>query len=134
MSFKTLLLVIAISATLPSCKKDLATPWVGTYTGVAGSNNLNRVVISKVNESTIKMELQTGGGSLYYTYTTISNGKLASASAVAISEDGTIFGAGSGGVYHFSGGGSLSGNTLTLNGSATQTGATTLYYTFTGSK
>lgn len=105
---------------------------VGTYVGVAGSSSINHVVISKVDESTIKIELQTGTSGVYYTYATIGSGKVTSSSAVAINEDGSVFGYS--GLYHFSGGGSLSGNNLTLNGSATQSGATTLYYTFQGSK
>lgn len=129
---KTLLFIaILLITSFSSCKKDLATAWIGTYTGTAGTNTFNQVVITKVDDSTIKMELKALAG-ISYTYTTIGSGKLASANSVAISEDGTI--TGYTGTWHFSGGGSLNGNTLTLNGSATQAGQSTLYYTFTGSK
>ena len=66
------------------------------------------------------------------TYATVGNGKLGSPNVVTISEDGTI--AGYSGTWHFTGSGTLSGNTLSLNGAATQTGQSTLYYTFNGSK
>ncbi len=133
MKFKLIILSAVFAFALSSCKKDLATAWVGTYNGTTGgSNNLNRVVITKVNDNTIKMELQASVGSLYYTYATIGNGNLASATTVSISEDGTV--TSYSGTYRFTGGGTLNGNTLTLSGAATQTGQSTLYYAFSGSK
>ncbi len=132
MKTKLLFVAFALSSFLSSCKKDLVTAWVGTYIGVAGSTTVNHVVISKVDDSTIKIELQTGVGGTYYTYATMGSGKVTTSSSVAINEDGTVYGYT--GLYHITGGGSLSGNNLTLNGSATQSGAATLYYTFQGSK
>ena len=132
MKTKLLFVVLTLITFLPSCKKDLATAWVGTYTGIAGSSTVNRVVISKVDDSTIKIELQAGVTGTFYTYTTLASGKLTTSSAVAINEDGTVYGYT--GLYHISGGGSLSGNNLTLSGTATQSGSSTLYYTFQGSK
>ena len=132
MKTKLLFVTLVLITFLPSCKKDLATAWVGTYIGVAGSSTVNRVVVSKVDDSTIKIELQASVGGGYYTFATIGSGKLNSSTAVTINEDGTVYGYL--GLYHITGGGSLSGNNLTLNGKATQTGATTLYYTFQGSK
>ncbi len=129
-SFLGILTVLLIT-TLSSCQKDWAEQWIGTYTGTAGSNTFNRVVVSKVNNKTIKMELQTLVLGSPYTYATIGNGKLNSETTVSISEDGTV--AGYSGTYTFTGGGTLNGNTLTLSGAAAQPGAT-LYYTFTGSK
>ncbi len=132
MKARLLFVALLLVAFLPSCKKDLATPWVGTYVGVAGSSTINHVVISKVDDSTIKIELQSGVSGTYYTYATMGSGKLTTSSSVAINEDGTVYGYT--GLYHITGGGSINGNNLTLNGSATQSGANTLYYTFQGSK
>lgn len=133
---KTTMLLSAMAllflVSLSSCQKDWAEQWIGTYTGTAGSNTFNRVVVSKVNNKTIKMELQTLVLGSPYTYATIGNGKLNSETTVSISEDGTV--AGYSGTYTFTGGGTINGNTLTVSGAAAQPGASTLYYTFTGSK
>ena len=132
MKTKLILIAIVLIAALPSCQKDLATNWTGTYNGTVGiSNTFSRVVVTKVNNTTIKMELQSGALGTYYTYATVGNGKVTS-NTVTINEDGSVYGYT--GTYHFSGGGTLNGNTLTVTGQATQTGATTLLYTFTGSK
>ena len=133
MKIKLTLIAAVFILALSSCKKDLATAWIGTYNGsTSGGNNVSRVVITKVNDNTIKIELQTNVLGAYYTYATIVNGSLTSANAVGINEDGTVYVYT--GTWHFSGGGSLSVNALTLNGSATQTGQSTLYYAFSGSK
>ena len=131
MKTKLLLLAIVFTMALSSCQKDLATDWIGTYTGVSGST-FSRVVITKIDDKTIKLDLQTNILSAYYTYATVANGKLSSSTLLVVNEDGTI--ANSSGTWHFSGAGNRDGNTLTLNGSATQTGQTTQNYTFTGSK
>ena len=129
---KTILFIsLALTTILPSCKKDLATAWVGTYTGTAGSNTFNQVVITKVDDATIKMELKTVVAGTAVTYATIAAGKLSS-NNVAVSEDGSIIG--TSGTWHFTGSGNLNGTVLVLDGAATQTGQNTLYYTFTGSK
>lgn len=133
MKIKILFIALVFITALSSCQKDLATSWVGTYNGsTTGGNNVSRVVVTKVNDKTIKMELQSNVLGAYYTYATIGNGSLASATTVGINEDGTVYSYS--GTYHFSGGGSLNGNALTLTGAATQTGKTTLYYSFSGSK
>lgn len=116
---------------MSSCQKDWAEGWAGTYTGTAGSN-INRVVITKVNNKTIKMELQTIVIGSPYTFATIGNGKLTGENTLSVSEDGTV--AGYSGTYNFTGGGTRNGNSITFSGAATQAGASTLYYTFTGSK
>ncbi len=116
---------------LTSCQKDLAEQWIGTYNGTAGST-FNCIVVTKVNNKTIKMELRTLVLGQPYTYATIGNGKLNSESSVSINESGTI--AGYSGTYTFTGGGTINGNTLTLSGAATQPGQSTLYYSFTGTK
>lgn len=134
MKIQTLLLVAIMAVTLNSCNKDYASDWVGTYTGTAGSN-VNRIVVSKVDNNTIKMELQTTGlFTGYVTFATVAKGGVNKSSDVAINEDGSI--AGFTDVYHFTGAGSLSGATLTLNGQAqSKTNSSDIkYYSFTGSR
>ena len=133
MKNKILFIALVLITSLSSCKKDWATSWIGTYNGsITGTNNVSRVVVTRVNDNTIKIELQSNVLGSYYTYATIGNGNLSAANSVGINEDGTVYGYS--GTYHFSGGGSLNGNALTLTGSATQTGQSTLYYAFSGSK
>lgn len=135
MKIRVLLIGLLLTGILSSCKKDLATDWVGTYTGVAGNSTVNRVVVSKVNDETIKMELQTLVLGTYYTYATVANGKLANANTVNISEDGTVSSS-PGNVYHFSGAGTRNGNNLVLSGMAQNknNASDILYYTFNGNK
>jgi hypothetical protein len=133
MKLKIFIVLAAIITTFSSCNKDYATDWVGTYTGVSGST-FNRIVVSKVNNNTIKMEFQQLALGAYYTFATVANGSVNKSSNVTISEDGNIYSFAD--VYHFSGGGSLNGNTLTINGQAqSKTNASDVkLYTFTGSK
>ncbi len=130
---KTKLLIIAtlFVFALSSCQKDLATDWMGTYTGVSGSF-FNRVVITKVSDKVIKLELQSNLLGSYSTYATVANGKLKSTSSLVVDEDGTIVGLP--GTWHFAGAGNRDGNELILNGTATQPGQTTQNYSFTGTK
>jgi hypothetical protein len=114
MNYKILFASILFIASFSSCKKDLASDWEGTYDGVAGNNTINRVAVTKVNNNTIKMELQTQVFGTYLTYATIANAKLSSSSVVSINEDGTV--AGNSCIYHFTGSGTRNGNTLQLNG------------------
>ena len=81
MKTKLIIIAIALMATVSSCKKDLAVDWVGTYNGSSGNNTVQRVVITKVNEKTIKMELQTTFLGTYVSFATIGNAKLNSATS-----------------------------------------------------
>lgn len=132
MKIKLIIIAIALVATVSSCKKDLATNWVGTYNGTSGNNTVQRVVISKVNENTIKLELQTNFLGTFISFATIANGKVNSASSATVNEDGTV--AGASGTWHFTGAGTRNGNAITLIGQATQPGASDLNYYFAGSK
>ena len=118
MKFKLLILSAVFTFALSSCQKDLAVDWAGTYTGANGST-FNQVVVSKVNKNTVKIELQQYylPTASYITYATVGSGKLSSASAVSVDEDGSII-TDPGVSFHFTGAGSLSGNTLTLSGQA----------------
>jgi heat shock protein HslJ len=134
MKNKLILVVFIITIILPSCQKDWAENWIGTYTGVAGGTALNRIVVSKVDKKTLKMEFQTAYLGSYVTFATVANAKLSNSTTATISEDGMI--AGYSDVYHFSGAATLNGNTLTLNGQAqSKTNSSDVkYYAFTGSK
>lgn len=136
-----LLALISITTlTISSCKKDKLNPnkdnttaWVGTYTGNAGST-VNRIIISRVDNVTLRMELQTTSFVGFITYATIQNAKLQTPTTCKIDEEGVI--AGFSGVYKFTGSAALNGNNLTLSGNATNKtdpGDVKLYY-FTGSK
>jgi hypothetical protein len=132
MKNKLLLITILMMTFATSCKKDIATNWLGTYNGTAGNNTVQRVVVTKVNEKTIKLELQTLFFGTYVSFATIANGKLNSATSLTVDEDGTV--TGQSGTYHFSGFGTRDGNVLSVTGQATRSGSSTLYYVFTGSK
>jgi hypothetical protein len=119
---------------ISACKKnsDWASAWVGTYNGTVSGNNVNRVIISGINSTTLQIQLQTTVYGTYYTYTTLQHATLATASSVAVNETDSI--AGQTGIWNITGGGSLTGDSLKLSGTATQTGQTTLYYSFNGGK
>jgi len=131
MKLKLIIFSVVFVFSLSSCQKDLATDWTGTYVGVSGST-FSRVVVTKVNDKTIKLELQSSVLGSYVTQATIANGKLNSVSSLSVNEDGNVLGYS--GVWHFSGAGNRDGNQLILNGTATQTGQSNLDYTFTGNK
>lgn len=116
------------------CQKDYAENWAATYDGTSANNNLQRIVISEVGKNTLKLDLQTLAGNTYVTFATIGNGKLTSATKVDIDEDGSILG--NSGNFHFTGTGTLSGNTLTMYGLAVnKADANEKYgYEFTGNK
>lgn len=131
------ILILLFILFLSSCQNDLSKNWGGTYTGIAGSSTVQRVVVTIVDKKTVKMELQTNIAGSYYAFATISKGKLTDATTVIIDEDGTIVTVPANtNTYRFSGTGKLNGNTLTLNGVATNkaNSSDVLYYTFTGTK
>jgi len=134
MKLKFSIIAFILLTVFSSCQKDWAEDWVGTYTGVAGSSTLNRIVVSKVDRKTVKMELQTLYLGTYVTFATIADANLTNSETATVSEDGMITGFSD--VYRFSGASTLDGNTLTLNGQAqSKTNSSDIkYYAFTGSK
>ncbi|HLP22202.1 MAG TPA: hypothetical protein VK174_17930 [Chitinophagales bacterium] len=118
-------LVMAFS----SCTK-WADDWTGVYDSTT-SSLYDRVVITEVKNKVIKLELQRSVLG-YITIATIANGKLTSANAVTIDEDGTI--AGQSGTWHFTGSGTLNGNQLIIAGTASQPGSSNIDYAFSGRK
>lgn len=117
-------LVMAFS----SCTK-WADDWSGVYNSTT-SSTYSRVVVTEVKSKVVKLELQTTFLGAYVTSATIANGKLTSATAVSIDEDGTI--AGTSGTWHFTGAGTLSNGQLVLAGTATQAGSPNIDYAFSG--
>jgi hypothetical protein len=130
---KKLILLIALAiALIAGCKKtDNASNWVGTYTSVNPTDSINQVTIAEVNSSTLQIQLQAHYGTIVYTYATIQQAKLQSATTVLVNETGNV--AGYTGTFQFSGSGVLSGNSLTISGGAVNT-ADTLGYYFSGAK
>lgn len=133
MKVKLFIAVFTLVTVFSGCQKDWAEDWIGTYTGVAGTA-VNRVVVSKVDKKTLKLELQALYLGNYVTFATVANAKLSNATTATVSEDGMITGYSD--VYHFSGAATLDGNALTLNGQAqSKTNSSDIkYYPFTGSK
>ncbi len=101
---------------ITSCGKRNADDWVGTYNGQSGQA-IQRVIVEKVDNSTIRVQLQTPWLSSFATYATIQNAKITSSSAATVNEDGLIFGFTD--TYRFTGSANLSGKNLTISGSAT---------------
>lgn len=142
MKLPSFLIAITLLVLVSGCTKeadkldpngDNTTDWIGTYLGNAGST-VNRIVISKVDNTTIRMELQTNFLGSFVTYATIAGAKLQSKTSAKIDEQGVI--AGSSSTYNFDGSATRNGNSLTVSGKATSTtNATDVnYYYFTGNK
>ncbi len=132
---KSILAIIVVAFVfITGCKKstDQAAAWVGTYNGNTVGAGINRVIITEVNSNTLQMQLQTYLYGSYYTYTTLKHATLATATSVAVNETDSI--TSYPGIWSISGGGTLSGDSLTLSGTATQSGQSPLYYSFSGSK
>ncbi len=134
MKMKIAIVAIALVSIFSSCQKDLATDWIGTYTGVSGGTGFNRVVVTKVDNKTLKMELQVLAFGTYTTFATVAGAKLSNSTTATIDENGMIVGYND--LYHFTGAATRDGNTLTLNGQAQSTtnASDIKYYPFNGTK
>jgi len=127
------LLALAFIITISSCGKKTADDWAGTYNGQAGQA-IQRVIVEKVDNSSIRIQLQTPFVGTFITYATIGSAKISGNTNVTINEDGLI--ASFPDTYRFTGSGNLSGKTLTISGSAvskTNPSDVKPYY-FTGTK
>lgn len=118
-----------LAVALSSCQKDWADNWVGTYDS-STSSTYERIVVTRVNNKTLKMELQAVFLGAYYTRATIGNAKLGSENSATIDEDGTIYA--TSGTWHFAGSAQLDGDRLILVGTATQQGQQSIDYGFSG--
>jgi hypothetical protein len=140
---KTIAALLLILLILASCSKDATTTttdyssgWVGTYTNSnAPSAGLNHIVISRTGTNTLQVLLQLDTASYIGTVATLTNVAVVNATTIALNENGTLAGI-TDSTFQFVASGALSGNTLILSGSATNT-ATPIdvkNFYFTGSK
>ena len=131
--FAALLLLLTFSA----CKKETvwAEDWAGTYDGLAGSVNVNRVIISKVGDKAIKLDLQSYVSGSYFTFATVGNTTLTTSTHGSIDEDGTIL-MYPGKTFHFTGSIDRTGSSITMIGQAQNKNDASeiYYYSFNGSR
>jgi hypothetical protein len=127
-----LFVLIGLTVLVSGCKKDSG--WAGVYSGNTSGNTVQRVIVSDVNATTLKMELQVLNSGVYYTFATIAGAKVVSDNAAEIAEDGVI--ALTAGTFRFAGNAQKSSSTLTIAGTATNksNSSDVKYYYFTGSK
>lgn len=102
---------------LTGCQKDLAEDWAGVYLGNSGTGNVNRVIITKIDRKTVKIELQFNYLGAYITYATAQSANLVSSTVADIKEDGEVYG--SVDIYSFLGSARLNGKNLQVNVTAT---------------
>lgn len=107
---------------LAGCKKeapqsgtDVTTPWVGVFTGNAQAGSPSQILISKVSDSTLRVEIKVTQDWYQYTATTLNNVKITNSSVAAVSETQNIIEYTNLGAYKFSGSLSLSGANVAMN-------------------
>jgi hypothetical protein len=136
---KTLFLALVISLVIVSCTKDNTDNtigWVGTYTSsVNRLTEINRVVISRVDNNTLQVQLQFDTLSYVWTIATAQKAAIVNSATLAINENDTIAGCRDS-TFNFVASGALSGNNLIMTGSATNiaTPADVKGFYFSGSK
>ena len=128
--------VILFFAGIVGCEKvaNNTAVWVGTYTG-SGTDSINKVIVSEVNNNTVKIQLLAHNDTTVYNFGTLQNGMVISPTNLNISENDSLYPYG-GDYYSITGQGMLSGNTLTLYDTALNTVSLnpTIIFSFTGSK
>lgn len=134
MKLKFSIIAFILLTVFSSCQKDWAEDWEGTYNGTAGAA-INRIIVTKVDKKTLRIDLQAPVSGIYYTFATIASADLTSETAFTVDEDGTIT-TSPGEVYHFTGSGGRNGNTITLSGQAQNKSNSSdiKYYPFTGTR
>lgn len=136
---KTLFLALVISLVIVSCTKDNTDNtigWVGTYTSsVSRLTDINRVVISKVDNNTLQVQLQRDTLTYVATIATAKKAIIVNSTTFAINENDTILNTNDS-TFNFVATGALSGNNLIMTGSATNiaTPADVKGFYFSGSK
>lgn len=137
---KSVFAIIVISV-LASCSKnsnntDNTVAWVGTYSNSLNPTaGLNRVVISKVDNNDLQVQIQLDTTIYVNTVATFRKATIVNSSTFAVNENDTIIGI-SDSTFNFVATGALSGNTLILSGSATNIAAPAdvKNFYFTGNK
>ena len=119
-----------------ACEKvaNNTAPWVGTYTG-SGTDSINKVIVSEVNNNTVKIQFLAHNDTTVYNFGTLQNVAVISPTNISISENDSLYPYG-GDYYNITGQGVLSGNTLTLNDTGLNTTSLNpiIIFSFTGSK
>ncbi|MDB5282763.1 MAG: hypothetical protein JWO06_1838 [Bacteroidota bacterium] len=131
---KSILMAVLAMALFAGCKKtDNTTNWLGTYIGNANSS-VNQIIITKTDNNTLNIALQTPYNGGFSTYVTLKSVKVNSSTSATVDEYGNIVGWPN--QYHFTGTATLSGNALNFTGHATNTvdANDVKYYLFLGSK
>lgn len=138
---KTAILSLFAVMILAGCSKnssntDNTIGWPGTYN--AGNLNsrkeINQIVISRVDNSTLQVLANIDSAGIVYTVATLRTGAL-TASTFAVNENDAINTIPDS-TFHFVASGAISGNNLIVSGSATNTVDASNYkfFYFTGSK
>lgn len=95
--------------------------WTGTYNNNQNpSAGLNRVVISKVDNNDLQVKIQLDTAIYVQTVATFRKATIVNSNTFAVNENDTIIGINDS-TFNFVASGALSGNTLILSGSATNT-------------
>jgi hypothetical protein len=122
-----LISAVAVLLIIGGCSKtatDYTTAFVGTYTGNANTGiTFNTVVISKVDDATVSMAFQRDSGQGQFTYLTVQKATVSTANnqntVTAIENDPLYFSLTTDTVFAVNLNGTVSGKTLSLNGTAT---------------
>jgi len=124
---KTISLALIISFLTASCSKtsntDNTIGWTGTYSNALNPHaGINRVVVSKVDNNDLQVQIQFDSASYLNTVATFRKAAIVNSTTIAVNENDTIIGI-SDSTFNFVATGALSGNNLILSGSATNTAA-----------
>jgi hypothetical protein len=131
-----LVLMIAGCSKNTSTDTDNTVGWVGTYTnGLNPQRGINRVVISKVDNNDLQVQVQFDTASYIMTVATFRKATIVNSSTFAVNENDSLAGV-SDSTFNYVSTGALSGNSLILSGSATNVATPTdvRNFYFTGSK
>jgi hypothetical protein len=119
-----ILVTIFVSGCKKSNETDYASAWVGVYkdptSGLTSSGtnaSLNNIIISKVDASTLKVQIKALETNYIYTYTTLNSVSLNGVTAANIDEIGNL--TESTGQYHIKGTLTMEGKHVTLSATAT---------------
>jgi hypothetical protein len=124
------IVVIAMLLLFASCSKNTSSTdntigWTGTYNSATSPHNgINRVVLSKVDNNDLQVQIQIDSAIYVSTIATFKKATIVNSNTFAVNENDTINGI-SDSTFNFVASGALSGNTLILSGSATNTAIST---------
>jgi hypothetical protein len=131
-----LVLMIAGCSKNTSSDTDNTVGWVGTYTnGLNPHDGINRVVISKVDNNDLQVQVQYDTANYIVTVATFRKAAIVNSSTFAVNENDSLTDI-SDSTFNFVSTGALSGSNLIMSGSATNisTPADVKNFYFTGSK